>query len=161
MKTKRRGSQPGCFFRQAMRAALTSGRSCSAARVVFFIAQAQPVDPVPQGVESDLHPQLLLAALLHLAQRDVNLLGKPSAQEPVMALQAAATIAPNLLRSAMAVLLMLSPKPLHAAAADPEALGHLPHTFAFFPCLHYPLTQISTQWSHGHKDYLFRSNTSI
>jgi hypothetical protein len=70
---------------------LTSGRSCSAARVVFFIAQAESVEPVPKGVDPDLDGELLVAALLKFRQRQIGLLGDPPAQRPLMVLQARAT----------------------------------------------------------------------
>ena len=41
MKTSLRGSRVGCFSRHAARAAATSGRFCSAAQSVFFIAEPQ------------------------------------------------------------------------------------------------------------------------
>src|SRR5450755_1275702 len=41
MKTSRLGSSLGCCFAGALRAAATSGRSCSVARRLFFIEQLQ------------------------------------------------------------------------------------------------------------------------
>jgi hypothetical protein len=111
-----------------------------AARVVFFIAQAQPVDAMPQGIEADLAPQLLLAALLDLAQGDIDLRGEPPAKESVVALQAAAAIAPDLPGPTVAAFLVLFPEAFHTAPADSEALGHLTGSFPMFPCPHDALT---------------------
>ena len=103
---------------------------------------------MPQGIESNLQPEALLAALLHLTQRDVDLSGEPPTKETVMALQAAAAITSDLLRPAMAAFLMLPPEALHTTAADPEALGNLADSLTFFPSPRNTLTQILTQWSH-------------
>jgi hypothetical protein len=99
---------------------------------------------VPQGVEAELHPKLLLTALLHLAQGDVHLLGEPLAQQPVLALQSTAPVAADLLRSAMTAGLVLLPKALYAAAAHPETLGHLADSFALLSGPHDASTQIIT-----------------
>ena len=112
---------------------------------------------MPQGIEPDLHPEVLLAALLHLAQRDIDLRGEPPTKEPVMALQAAEAIAADLLRPAMTAFSMLLPEALHTAAANPEALGDLADSLTLFPCPNDTLTQILAQWSHATEVALLRS----
>ncbi len=57
---------------------------------------------MPQGVEADAHLKLLPAALLQLPQGDVHLLGEPAAQPPIVLLQAAAAITPDLFGLALA-----------------------------------------------------------
>jgi hypothetical protein len=49
MKTSFRGSRVGCFSRHAARAAATSGRFCSAAQSVFFIADPQALQKPADG----------------------------------------------------------------------------------------------------------------
>ncbi len=95
---------------------------------------------MPQGIEPNLHPEVLLAALLHLTQRDIDLRGEPPAKEPVMALQAATAIAPDLPGPTVTAFLVLFPEAFHAAPADSEALGDLAGSFPFFPCPHDALT---------------------
>jgi len=124
-KTNRRTSQPGCWHRHRFRAALTSGRSCSAARVVFFIAQAQFLQPVPQGGQTDNHLKLLPATLLQLTQRQIRLHPKPTAQSPVVLLQTRTPIAPNLFGLALPGQTVLVPKPLDTLSADPETPANL------------------------------------
>ena len=68
MKTSRAGSHSGWWLRHQARAAATSGLSCSAARVVFFIAKPQIVELVPQGRVGDADAKLLLKPLPHLRQ---------------------------------------------------------------------------------------------
>jgi hypothetical protein len=41
---------------------------------------------MPQGIGPDLDLKAFLAALLQLAQREINLLGQPPAQEPIVLL---------------------------------------------------------------------------
>src|SRR5215210_2587770 len=81
MKTRRAGSMLGCSSRQRSRAAATSGRSCSAARRLFFEGQLLAVAEAPDraiarrdAALGQLPPQLL--------ERDVRLLGHPR-QKPL------------------------------------------------------------------------------
>src|ERR1700694_6202130 len=63
MKTSCFGSRVGCSFRKALRAAATSGRSCSAACMLFFKGQVDVM-------EEPRNPRL---AHLHLFFRQANL----------------------------------------------------------------------------------------
>src|SRR5260370_11653386 len=63
MKISRFGSRVSCSFRKALRAAATSGRSCSAACTLFFKGQVDVV-------EEPRNPRL---AHLHLSFRQANL----------------------------------------------------------------------------------------
>src|ERR1700691_2959586 len=110
INTNWRTSQPGCCRRQSFRAALTSGRSCSAARVVFFIAQTQLFQAVPQGGDADGNLQLLETPLLEFAQGQIRLLCNPLAQGAVMLFQAGAAITTNLFGPACTRKPLLLPK---------------------------------------------------
>jgi hypothetical protein len=89
---------------------------------------------MPQGIGPDLDLEAFLTALLQLPQREINLLGQPPAQDPVVLLQTAAAVAANLLRPALAGLAVLLPEALHTAATDAEAPTNLPDPFTLFPC---------------------------
>src|ERR1700751_648859 len=58
MKTSFRGSRVGCVSRHAARAAATSGRFCSAAQSVFFIADPQALQKPADGRLPDLDASL-------------------------------------------------------------------------------------------------------
>src|ERR1035437_9713966 len=72
MKTSRFGSSLGCCFCRAIRAAATSGRSCSVARRLFFKRQLQMMQEAGDRRFADRY---LLRQLCHkFRQRDVRLL---------------------------------------------------------------------------------------
>src|ERR1019366_9826852 len=72
MKTSRFGSSLGCCVCKALRAAATSGRSCSAARRLFFKGQLQMMQK--PGDRRLAHRDLLLCqSELELRQRDIRL----------------------------------------------------------------------------------------
>src|ERR1700722_13598179 len=144
INTSRRTSQLGCCRRQRLRAALTSGRSCSAARVVFFIAQSQSLQTMPQGRQADGHLQLLPALFLQLAQGQTRLPDNPTAQGPVMLFQAGAPIAADWFGLALAGVRVLFPKPFHALATDPKTLAHDAGAFSACARGDDPLAQILT-----------------
>ena len=148
MKTRRWLSQRGWSRRQRIRAALTSGRSCSAACVVFFITQAHPIKSMPQGGDPDLDPQLLPAALLQFRQGQIGLPGDPPAQGPLMRAQPRPAIAPDLFGPAVPHQTMLLPKPLHTFPTDPEALTNLPGASTAFARGNDARTQIFAQRPH-------------
>ena len=95
---------------------------------------------MPQGIGSDLDLELLLTALLQLTQGEIDLLGQPPAQEPVVLLQPAAAVAANLFRSTLARLDVLLPEALYTAATNAEAPTNLPDTFTLIPRLNDALT---------------------
>src|SRR5262245_12015568 len=123
MKTNRSGSHRGWSRRHWARAAATSGRSCSAARVVFFITQTELVELVPQSGVADANAEFL-QALTHLGQRQVGLLCNPAPEFGAMRLQPRLTIAANLLGPQMPHGAILLPKSRHAFAAHPKAAPH-------------------------------------
>jgi hypothetical protein len=70
MKTRRVGSIRSWYFRHCVRRRAMSGRSCSAAIVVFFIAELLGTDEVPYRMVVDLQPAL--GQLRHQsAQREI------------------------------------------------------------------------------------------
>jgi hypothetical protein len=103
---------------------------------------------VPQGVDADVHVKALLATLLQLPQRYIDLFGEPAAQPPIMLLQAAAAVTTNLFRLALTTVLVLFPEAFYAAATDPETPAYFADTFPFFPRPNDTQTQILTEWSH-------------
>ena len=72
MKTSRLGSSLGCCFCRALRAAATSGRSCSVARRLFFKGQLQMMQKPGDRRLADRY-LLLRQSGLKLRQRDIRL----------------------------------------------------------------------------------------
>ena len=148
-----------------IRAALTSGRSCSAARVVFFMAQAELLQPVPQSGDANGNFQLLKTPSLELAQSQIGLRHNPTAQGSVMLLQTGAPITTDLFGPARAGETVLLPKPLHAFAADAKTLAHFAGALPALPRQDDPLPQILTQRPHHplsiKGDYPGAANASI
>src|ERR1700675_4069938 len=82
MNTSFLGSSPVCILRHALRAAATSGRSCSAACRLFFKGEAQVAkEPEDRGL-SDSH-LLLRQSSLKFAQREVGSRRNPL-RDPVL-----------------------------------------------------------------------------
>jgi hypothetical protein len=100
----------------------------------FFIAQPQLLQAVPQGGDAEGDVELLPTPLLQLHQRQVRLLGNPTAQGPVMLLQTGAPVAADLFGLASAGQAVLLPKTLDASAADPEAPAYLAGSLSAFTC---------------------------
>src|SRR5258708_33817267 len=73
IKTSRFGSSLGCCLCKALRAAATSGRSCSAARKLFFEAQIQMVQKSGDRRLTDRH-LLRRQDGPEFGQRDIRLL---------------------------------------------------------------------------------------
>src|SRR5580658_2603807 len=150
MKTRRRGSHPGCSLRQSLRAAATSGRSCSAARVVFFRAQAETMQLVPEGVDADRYPKVHQTTLLQLRQADVRLAAYPAADRSAVLLQPRAPVAADLLGPKITAELKLLVQARHGTPTHTKALAHLDRTGSCLPGLDDPTPQILTQWCHGY-----------
>src|SRR5579871_2366927 len=148
MNTKRRTSQLGCRVRQRIRARLTSGRSCSAARVVFFITQTQAVQTMPESGDPNRDVQPVQTPLLQFDQRQVRLGFNPALQHRIMVRQTRAPIATDLFRKALSGATMLFPKSLNTLAADPEPLANLAGAFAAFARSNNPLPKSLAQGTH-------------
>src|SRR5260221_7557881 len=87
MKTRRWGSSLGCLPAHALRAAATSGRSCSAARMLFFEADAVAVEEPPDRSDPRLLLTLIEQTALDFFQCQVGLLPNQSKQPFLMLLQ--------------------------------------------------------------------------
>tara|TARA_R110000850_G_C9995641_1_gene467760 strand:- start:10840 stop:11301 length:462 start_codon:yes stop_codon:yes gene_type:complete len=80
MKTIRLGSTQRWTQRQRVRRRMTSGRSCSLAKSVFFKRLAQAAHEPPQRVAADLNPTLFAQLRQKLVQGQVLLLFDPRQQ---------------------------------------------------------------------------------
>src|SRR6266404_6406775 len=87
MKTSRSGSSLACLSDHAVRAPATSGRSCSAARTLFFEADAVAVEEPPDRTEPRLLLTLIEQTALDLLQCQVGLLPNQFEQPLLMPLQ--------------------------------------------------------------------------
>src|ERR1035441_10324891 len=87
INTNWRTSQLDFCLRQSRRAVLTSGRSCSAARVVFFIAQTELFQTVPQSGDANGNFQVLQTPFLEFVEGQISLRCNPTAQGSVMLFQ--------------------------------------------------------------------------
>jgi hypothetical protein len=125
-----------------MRARLTSGRSCSAARVVFFIAQPQAAQAVPQRRDANRNPKLRQTSLLQFPQGQIRLGFDPALQPAIMGRQAGTTIAANLLGQTLAGPAMRFPKSFNTLAADTKAFADSAGAFATLSGRNNPLPQI-------------------
>ena len=125
-----------------------SGRFCSAARSVFFIAQAQVFQPVPQGGDSKAHFQVPRNAPLELGQSQIRLLPDPSAQGLIMLFQTGTPAAAPLLGIQMARAQILLPITLHTALGNLEQAGGLLRAVSALPARDDALAQISAAGSH-------------
>src|SRR6516225_10788795 len=77
MNTSLLGSSLGCILNHALRAAATSGRSCSAACRLFFKSEAQMAKEAENRGLADSHI-LVRQSSLELSQRDVRPCAEPS-----------------------------------------------------------------------------------
>ena len=108
------------------------------------MAQAQPVQPVPEPGEANRDRQFCPAALLQFHQCQVRLPLDPLAQRLLVFAQAGPAVAADLLGSAMAPLLLLLPEPRHAAATHAKAPADFARAFVFSARCEDPFPQILT-----------------
>src|SRR5260221_12694323 len=94
MKTRRWGSSLGCLSAHAPRAAATSGRSCSAARMLFFEADAVAVEEPPNRSDPRLLLTLIEQTALDFFQCQGGLLPNQSKQPFLMLLPRRPALAP-------------------------------------------------------------------
>src|SRR5208283_362583 len=149
MKTRRRRSHCGCSRRQSWRAAATSGRSCSAACVVFFRAQSEAPQLVPEGVDPNRYAQLRLAAFLELDQADIRLAADLAVNRAAVGRQLRASVASDLLGPPVPVTRILPYQPRHRPPADPKASADFHRPGSRLASLDDPTPQILAQRSHG------------
>ena len=136
------------FRRHSARAILMSGRSCSAADSVFFIAESEPLQPMPQGRDAQCDPELLLQAGLEFAQRQIRLRGDPGPQNRVMCRQARPTVASALLRFHRTRRLVLLPKPLNTPFGNSEEARQFSRTVPLLTSRHNSLPQVFVVRAH-------------
>ena len=113
-------SQFSCQLRHLFLAVQMSGRSCSAARRVFFIAQAQPFEAVPEGCDPKADSQVRRDAFLKLAQGEIGLLFDPASKRGVVLFQTRAPVAASLARSQTPGVAVQLPVTFHAALGNRE-----------------------------------------
>src|SRR5262249_54061216 len=87
IKTRRRGSSVGCSAFNSARAAATSGRSCSAARRVFFESYVMTIVECPDRAYCRLHPLLGPQPRTDLLERQIGLRGNECEQPLLMLLE--------------------------------------------------------------------------
>ena len=92
--------------------------------MVFFKAQAQSLQPVPQRVHADGDLQLARAALLQLRQREIGLLLDPVQKRAVMGRQLGNTITTLSLGPDLRRLSIALPIAFHGTHRDVITPGH-------------------------------------
>src|SRR5205823_10542252 len=107
------------------RATRRSGRFCSAALRVFFIAQPQALQAVPQGGRAQLDAKILGDALLKLSQSQIRFFLDPATQLGIVLFQAGTPIAAALLGLYRAGGQILLPEPLHAPLGNAKKASAL------------------------------------
>src|SRR5215470_16755265 len=98
INTRRLGSSLLCILNHALRAAATSGRSCSAACRLFFKSEFKMTKEAEDSGLTDRH-SLLCQASLKFAQRDVRLCINPSHDPAPVRLQHISLVATKFLRT--------------------------------------------------------------
>src|SRR6266404_9707978 len=93
MKTSRSGSSLACLSDHAVRAAATSGRSCSAARTLFFEADAVAVEEPPDRPQPRLLLTLIEQTALDLFQRQIGFMPNQLKQPVLVFLQRRSALA--------------------------------------------------------------------
>ena len=110
-----------------------SGRLCSAARSVFFIAQAEVLKPVPQRGDAQLHFEFACDARLEFGQGQIGLLTDPAAQSLVVLFQARTPVATALLGLEAAGVRLEFAVTLDAALGELEEPGDLCRAVSVLP----------------------------
>src|SRR5207249_7429043 len=98
MNTSFLGSSPACILRQALRAAATSGRSCSAACRLFFKGQVQMPQKSEDRRKADLN-LVLRQSGCNLRQRNIGLLRHPLSDPLLVRGQSVALVTAKLRRT--------------------------------------------------------------
>src|SRR6266481_4205051 len=124
MNTSFLGSSPACILRQALRAAATSARSCSAACRLFFKGEIQMTkEPEDRGLAND---HLLLGqSRLKLGQRDVRSRRNPSRDPFLMPFKSIAFISAKLRRTDTSASSPTRQKPTYRTYAYATKTGNL------------------------------------
>jgi hypothetical protein len=141
MNTSRSGLNPGCWERQAARAAATSGRSCSAACWVFFFRQPgggeEAANPGPAGRDP-----FMRQPVAQLGDREVRLGRQQRAQSLAVRRERGPFPAPDPVRLDRAALVPALHQLDHEADADLELGRGRPPRYPALHRAHHPLAQI-------------------
>src|SRR5438105_1432158 len=141
MNTSFFGSSLVCCRCNALRAAATSGRSCSAARRLFFKGQLQMMQK-PRDRRLTDHDLLLRQPSLELRQRDVWLLCHQLPDKVLVRRQREILVAAKLCRADAPRFAVKPEEATHRADTHPALLRGFRDGSATLDHLHHPYTQI-------------------
>ena len=145
MNTSLLGSSLVCILNHALRAAATSGRSCSAACRLFFKAEAQMTKEAEDRGLADR--QLLLRhSHLEFGQRDVRLCVHPSRNPRPVPLQRIAFVTTKLLRLDTPAATPTREKATDRTDTHPAQFRSLFIRVARLDCLNYATPQVLRIW---------------
>lgn len=129
-----------CFH--SRRAFCTSGRSCSLACRVFFIAQAPFVQLMPQRRNFDGHPVLASQTLAHLGQRHIWLVRDPGAKHGFQRGHERSSMTTNRKAGSPPFRLKLSADLMHPSATDFKPARDVRRAFTTLQCVKHSVSQI-------------------
>src|SRR5579864_5886332 len=141
MNTSRRGSSLACILIHILRAAATSGRSCSAACRLFFKGEAQMAQKSEDRGLADDHA-VLGQATFKFRQREVRLRRDPAYDPILVRLQGISLVCAKLLSTDVAGPTPTRPKPAHRTDAEPARLRDLFIGHSRFDALNHAASQI-------------------
>src|SRR6266404_1045014 len=141
MNTSFLGSSPVCILRHALRAAATSGRSCSAACRLFFKGEIQMAkESEDRGLANDHLP--LGQSRLKLGQREVRSRRNPSRNPFLMPFKSIAFISAKLRRTDTSASSPTRQKPAYRTYAHATKTGNLSIGMARLDRLHDAAAQV-------------------
>jgi hypothetical protein len=143
-KTSRAGFSPGCAACQALRAAATSRRSCSAARCDFFVCQAKPVERVPQAADAHRDAPRLGQPGAQFLERRVGALAHPLSQRRRMRGKLRRPYATPRPRLGLAVIAPSRQRRVNVRYTDPQQHRSLGHRPAVIDHPQHPVPQLRT-----------------
>src|ERR1700693_4013872 len=141
MKTSCFRSSLGCRLFKALPAAATSGRSCSAARRLFFKAQIQMMQESEDRRLTDRH-HLLRQNGLELCQRDIRLLRHQLPDQFLVRGQSISLVPAEFGRTDAARFAVESAEAYDRTDAHPKLLRNFRNRSAILPSPNYTFTQI-------------------
>src|ERR1700732_1426918 len=145
MNTSFLGSSPICILRHALRAAATSGRSCSAACRLFFKGEIQMVkEPKDRGL-ADSH-LLLRQSCLNFGKRDVRSRSNPLRDAFLMPFKSISFISAKLRRTDASASSPTRQKSAYRTHAHATKTGNLFIGMARLDRLHDAAAQVFRIW---------------
>lgn len=141
-------SSVGWFCFQACRASCTSGRSCSLACRVFFIAQSPFVQLMPQCWHFDGSSVLVGQSLAHLRQRQIRPLRDPCPQYLFQRCKRRYAMPSNRQTRSPAFRPKLFANLMHPAATDLKPCGYVRRALATLQGAQHPIPQILRICAH-------------